>query len=423
MDLDASTRPVVRDKPVFLLHIPKTGGNTIVAQFLSHLPIEAVWPPPPALVLDEQGLREAAARLPGLRFIHGHVETGLTTHLPTDALRMVTFVRHPVRLAVSHYLYLRQKPGNRLHAAAMALRIDDFYRRFPGMISEPQTGYLARALGFPISHGAPLGAEGVAFALDALADLDFVGVTERMAESVEAMAETLGLPLFPVGRENAGHAPRTEAEDCAGRLMRDEFLMRLGADFALRRAAEARLAGLQRSRRRDAMAERLLRGLAGQMPMPETIADAPGLALGFLEGWLPQGWSGEPCSAKRYWWTRQRATLLLAAAAPVACTLRLVVVNTMRFDAAAITARVDGRPLAVTASLIEDGGAVALDIAIPAEALMRGSVEIALIPPHALPFSELDPSVPDHEPRGFAVRDFGLHGQSGVAVFRPASRG
>lgn len=396
-----------RDKPIFLLHIPKTGGNTVVAQFLSFLPVEAVWPPPPGLVLDAEGMREAALRLPMLRFVHGHADDSLAGHLPLDAFRMVTFLRHPVRLAVSHYLYLRQMPMNRLHAAAAALPVDAFYRRFPGMLSDPQTAYLARALGFPTAPDAPIGPDGVAFALRALAGFDFVGVTERMAESIEAMAEEFGLPLFPVGRENASAASREEAEACAARLMKDEFLMRLGADFALRREAEARLVRWQRGRRRAALAERLDRGLAGRAPMPEVLAEAPGFALGFLEGWLPQGWSGEPASTQRYWWTRQRATLLLAARAPAPCTLRLRVVNTMRFDAAAITAAADGRPLSVAARLDGDG-AVLLDIAVPAAALAHGAAEIALTAPHALPFSELDASIADHEPRSFAVRDFVL---------------
>lgn len=83
----------------------------------------------------------------------------------------------------------------------------------------------------------------------------------------------------------------------------------------------------------------------------------------------------------------------------------------MRFDAAAIAASADGRSLPVAASLTEDG-AVLLDIAIPASVLAGGAVEIALTAPHALPFSELDASIADHEPRGFAVRDF---------VLRPAA--
>src|SRR5690349_15170338 len=65
-----ATQIVGREKPIFLLHIPKTGGNTIVAQFLSFLPVEAVWPPPPGLVLDADGMKQAASRLSSLRFIH-----------------------------------------------------------------------------------------------------------------------------------------------------------------------------------------------------------------------------------------------------------------------------------------------------------------------------------------------------------------
>lgn len=407
MDLEDHAPGVVRDKPVFLLHIPKTGGNTIVAQFLSFLPIETVWPPPPGLVLDREGLREAARRLDGLRFIHGHVEDEIGAELPTDALRLITFIRHPVRLAVSHYLYLRQQAANRLHAAASAMPIDVFYRRFPGMIADPQTAYLARAMGYASPLGAPLGAAGVGCALAALDRFAFVGVTERMQESIEAMAEALGLPLFPVGRENTGVASRDEAEHCASRLLRDEFLMGLGADFALRRAAEARLCRWQRGRRRNALAARLALALSGRASMPEVVATAPGLALGFLEGWLPQGWSGEPSRASRYWWTRQRATLLLAARQPVPCRLQLLVVNTMQFDAAAIAASAEEMMLPVSASLAEGGTSVLLDIAIPAEAFAAsGSVEIALSAPQALPFSELDPAIQDHEPRGFAVRDF-----------------
>ncbi len=408
MDLHASAQGSRRDRPIFLLHIPKTGGNTIISQFLGFMPVEAVWPPPPGLVLDDAALAEAARRLPSLRFLHGHVEDGLTRHLPLDALRLVTFVRHPVRLAVSHYLYLRQQPDNQLHAAAAAMSIEQFLRRFPNVATEPQSRYIARALGFPTRPGLALGPAGVGFVLDALERFAFVGVTERMAESIAAMADELGLPLFPVGRENAVRASRDEAEALAARVTRDEFLMQLGADFALRRAAEAWLTRWHRDRRRRFVAARLDQALAGHATMPEVVAEAPGMAVAFLDGWFPQGWSGAPGSACRYWWTRSTATLLVVARAATPCRLRLRVVNTMRFDAAAITAEIDDTALPAAAAFACDGEGIDLTLAIPPAALASGSALITLRAPHALPFSELDPGIDDHEPRGFAVRDFVL---------------
>ena len=142
--------------------------------------------------------------------------------------------------------------------------------------------------------------------------------------------------------------------------------------------------------------------------MPEVVAQGPGLALAFLDGWFPQGWSGEPGSACRYWWTQNSATLLLVAREPMPCRLRLRVVNTMRFDAAAITAAIEGSALAVAAEIAPGGEGIDLTLDIPPAALGGGSAMITLHAPHALPFSELDASIEDHEPRGFAVRDFAI---------------
>lgn len=408
MGLKASARADGQDGPIFLLHIPKTGGNTVISQFLSFMPVEAIWPPPPGLVLDEHNLREAARRLASLRFIHGHVEDGLTQHLPTEDLRMVTFIRHPVRLLVSHYLYLRQQTQNRLHAAAAALSIEAFLRRFTAMGNNPQARYLARAMGFPLPPGALFGAEGIGFALRAIERFAFVGVTERMAESCAAMAEEFGLPQFPVGRENAVRASRDEAETLAQRLMREEFLIGLGADFALRRAAEDRLEAWHRTQRQGRLAARLTLALAGRAPMPEVVAEGRGLAVAFLDGWFAQGWSGAPDSACRYWWTRNSASLLLAAARPMGCRLRLRVVNTMCFDPSAITAMAGGESLPVASCAAEDGDGVDLTIAIRPRLLASGSATIKLHAPQALPFSEVDPALDDHEPRGFAVRDIAI---------------
>lgn len=391
------------DRPIFFIHTPKTGGNTVISHFLAFLPVEQVFPPPPQLTLLDGDFATARERLPGLRFLHGHVRVTLTGLLPLERLRLVTFVRHPVRLVASHYLYFRHMPELPMHQAAKALGIADFLRRYPSYGTNPQTRYLTLALGLrrPGVHQ-----EVSEQALAALEHFDFVGVTERMQDSLTALSEHYALPNFPPARLNEGKASRDEVEATEAVLRRDEFLMRLGADFLLRREAEERLEKWFATRRAAQARGALLQGLKGAAAMPWVAARAGDAALSFLEGWHPQGWVGEPRDGAQYWWTEDRARIVLASASGRGLRIGMHVVETLGFDPARIRVILGNRLLKTETAPAEPGAEVSFRIDAATFARHRRTAVIELAGPRSATFAELDPATADHRLRSFAVRRF-----------------
>lgn len=400
---DAATdaAPPSAERPIFFIHIPKNGGNTVVSHFLSFLPVDQVFPPPPQLTLMDPDFPVARERLPGIRFLHGHVRVPVQKHLPLDQLRIITFLRHPVRRVASHYLYFRYTPELPLHQAARSLDIAAFLRAYPLYCNNPQSRYLTYALGLR-QAAVPLGhADEITRALEMI---DFVGVTERMQESLDAMSEHFGMPTFPAQRQNEGRASRDEIEACEAVLRRDEWLMRLGTDLALRQSAELRLDRWQAQRRFARAAASLLAGLRGMAPMPWVVSQREDAALTFLDGWHAQGWVGEARQGNQYWWTTESARLLVASAAGRPLRVRMHVLETMGFDAARIRASVGGQRMRSTAVLADPGVEVTFHIDAATLEANGNAVEVALAGSTASTFAAIDPATGDHMRRSFAVR-------------------
>ncbi len=391
-------------RPPCLIHIPKNGGNTIVSHFLSFLPVDEVFPPPPQLTLMGDDLVEARRRLDTLRFVHGHVARDFHRGLPLDRLRLFTFVRHPVRRVVSHYLYFRYNPLLPMHRPASELRIDEFARRFPHYFIDPQVRYLSVALGLTQRKEEGHGADMLAGGREALSRMDFVGVTERMVESIAAMSEHFGIPCFPVARQNETSASRDEIEACDALVRRDEFLLRLGADFALRSEAERRLDETLTEQAVARMRVVLLDGIAGKGPMPWVLGRQGDAAVTFLDGWFPQGWLGAPAAGAEYWWTTDAPRLVLVSAGHQPVGLSFEVVNTVGFDPAAVAVLVGKRRLATKVTRLPD--ATQVSCTIDAATLRRGSgaVIVSLKGTRVRSFAQIDSSSSDYAVRSFAAR-------------------
>lgn len=403
---ESSSNPRPTEPPIFFIHIPKTGGNTVVSHFLAFMPTDQVFPPPPELTLPDARLPEARELLPTLRFLHGHTEGRLAELMPLDAMRLITFIRQPVSLVVSHYLHFRYTPELAMHRAAKTFGIAEFLRRNPTYGTSPQARYLSRSLGLltPPAPGETM--DPVGRGLAALRRMAFVGVTERMSESLQLMSETFGLPAFSVGRHNVSRASRDEAEACEAVVRQDEFVMRLGADHALRLEAERQLENLLREKRTAAARAALMAGLEGRGPMPWVVSREGAAAVAFLDGWFPQGWVGAPSPETAHWWTRDRAHLLVASADLKPVRLRMTVIQTLNFPPTAIKAAFGPHNRAPEVESQPDGSAV-LTWRIDAQTIRRqgGAAQVTLKPGRARSFADVDPDSDDFDLRGFAVRD------------------
>ena len=396
------TRTGLGSRPIFFIHIPKTGGNTVVSHFLAFMPVEDVFPPPPQLTLLDADFPKARERLPTTRFLHGHVRVSLSHLLPLDDLRLLTFIRHPVRLVASHYLYFRHMPDLPMHGPARALGIADFLRAYPSYGTNPQTRYLTQALG--LRRGGGDAFEPSDLARTAIDRFDFVGVTERMEDSLAAMSEHYAIPCFPTARLNEGRAARDEVEAVEAVLRRDEFLVHLGADFALRREAEKRLDKWIANRRAARLRGAVLQGLSGSAPMPWVAARHEDAAVAFLEGWHPQGWVGEPRAGSQYWWTTETARLMVASGSGKAVRVSLHVIETVGFDPARIRVTLGKRVLKVEAEPAEPGVRISVRIEATAFARYGRAAVLQLNGPKIASFAEIDPQTADHRLRSFAIR-------------------
>jgi hypothetical protein len=301
-------------------------------------------------------------------------------------------------------------PDLPMHAPAKALGIADFLRAYPQYGVNPQTRYLNIAFGQPRPAGEE---EAPSVGATALFRFDFVGVTERMGESLAAMSEHYGLPCIEVGRQNEGKASRDEVEACEAVLRRDEFLARLGADLVLRREAEDRLNRWLSERDVARSAATLLAGLNGSGPMPWVLAREADAAATFLDGWYPQGWVGAPQDATRYWWSAEAARLLVASASPGTLRISIQVVEALGFDVARIRVTAAGRVLPVETELAEPGIRLTFRIDAALMAARGGALAVSFIGPRSSTFAEHDPAMGDHRRRSFAIREVTIARETG----------
>lgn len=110
---------------IFLLHIPKTGGQTLSAR------IASAFPPGRCNILvprikDPSDLADQMARFD---FVAGHPAGQVLSREPGGP-DVMALVRDPVEQIISQYRHIRRDAGNPLFAAAAALTARGFIERF-----------------------------------------------------------------------------------------------------------------------------------------------------------------------------------------------------------------------------------------------------------------------------------------------------
>jgi hypothetical protein len=196
---------------LYFLHIPKTAGTTFRTLLESRFRPEEVCP--------VYGRHELAGLAPGAldgyRLFRGHLGFLLPAVLGRP-LTILTLLREPVSTVVSMYHFFRRLPEHVLHPIIERerLTLDDFVHHPDALafITNPQLFHLAvmdqvcaqggrdtqtrtRRQAVEALHGeaAQAALERARRRLDAMA---FVGICERMDESVRLLCDTLGWKPF-----------------------------------------------------------------------------------------------------------------------------------------------------------------------------------------------------------------------------------
>jgi len=180
-------------------HIPKAGGKSCLAAFgewfelvrdyRSGKPRETpdAYPPKADLdALDETKLLCGHWEFPGYRIFERYPE-----FLERDDVRIITFLRDPLEIVISTYFYGRRRNATHLDKT-LDERVDEvtnFVQRVLGCEAQAWRAHLERYW--------------------------FVGVTERLQESFDVLADRLDKPRIEVPTENAtsrdGLRPSAEA--------------------------------------------------------------------------------------------------------------------------------------------------------------------------------------------------------------------
>lgn len=181
-------------KPIFFLHIPKTGGVSLRTIVSCHFAPEEIFHVP-----DHESRNATLAADVARRFgyVHGHFDC-LFVEPILDQIDLMTFLRDPVSRICSIYGFFRRQPRDipadavtlRRIEYAHALSLADFIEVedpiISGMINSGQRATLGG------SFDASLSTFARAQAL--LERSAFFGLCERFEESIELLAHTMGWP-------------------------------------------------------------------------------------------------------------------------------------------------------------------------------------------------------------------------------------
>ena len=197
-----SSRP---HRPVFFIHVPKTGGTSLAEV------VRSVYPPERCLFTYEREdhLDELRAEAQRAAVVFGHFSFGLHDVLGFDA-RYVTLLREPVSRVTSFFRHqARHEDSEFGRDIANGMTLRDLLR---SESCEQVNNHMVRIISSEYDERQVNDRAALELAWrNLVAHFDYVGTTERMVESVDGIGRVLGWQRSP-------QPPRLnddpEAEDC-----------------------------------------------------------------------------------------------------------------------------------------------------------------------------------------------------------------
>jgi hypothetical protein len=174
-------------------HVPKTGGNSLLAVFRHNLCETEISPH-----LWEQDLADGRqGQFEHYRLVRGHFSINAQKGFARDRYS-ITLLRHPIRMITSAYHFWRASPDqpdkDTRVMMAKVLSFSEFVRYFADspVIHDPYAHHFAVA-GAPKDTPCPREEDTLLeMAKYNLAAFDFVGITEQFSASVSLLFEDLG---------------------------------------------------------------------------------------------------------------------------------------------------------------------------------------------------------------------------------------
>lgn len=379
-------------RPIFYLHLPKTGGQT-----LAHRLASAFAPGRSHIVSGDIVFPRDVGRLHDLLASRDVVEAHVSGPILVDVTTadILCTVRDPIARMISSFLHIRREPENRLHRAAHALSPGEFFRHYAEHWRNQQSRLLIEAVVPPGERAVLDGASPDWLHRSLLAAVERV----RWLVPTEAVDEFVLL----WSRETGRHVP---AAGFVTNVAQPDSL-----DVAALRgiiATMPELYGLDlelwvRARRRMAAYRRqvLLQGIDPRGPATEAFARG-GEAIWLTEGWLPPTRDGDGLLE---WWAGPSRVSRLRFRKRTSRTLRVEVsvVNGIRRDEIAAFAAGEDRELPTSLG----DGAAETTLAIDLDGL-GDEGEVVLVVPEVHSPIEVNETDTDTSLRSFAGRRWRL---------------